>query len=57
MNAFKVNFSIEPLIYHKILTAQTGHALHSFNTELYDAGANERRAADAEQSDGGMKEA
>ena len=36
MNAFSNIFFIEPLIYHKILTAQTGHALHALKTALYE---------------------
>ena len=59
MNAFSNSFLIEPLIYHKILTAQTGHALHVFKTALYqesndpDARAGPGAAA-AAAAEGGM---
>ena len=32
MNAFSIIFLIEPFMYYKILTAQTGHALHVLKT-------------------------
>ena len=35
MNAFSIIFLIEPFMYYKILTAQTGHALHVLKTLLY----------------------
>ena len=36
MNAFSIIFLIEPFMYYKILTAQTGHALHVLKTLLYN---------------------
>ena len=36
MTVFTINFLIEPLRYHKIRAAETGHAAHVLKTALYN---------------------